>query len=93
MHILVLKDEEEKGAFSIINEFGEKIILCFDEEDDATRYSIMLKEMGFNDINIMEYNEDVLIKTCEYVGFKYSKISSHDFVVPPGYTNDNFQKS
>jgi hypothetical protein len=93
MHILVMEDNDSKGAFSIINDYGEKIILCFDEADDATRYSMMLKEMGFDGINVLEYKEDILIKTCEYIGFKYSKISTHDFVVPPGYTNDNFQKS
>jgi hypothetical protein len=93
MHILVLQGKDSGRAFSVINEFGEKIILCFDEEDDAKRYNIMLKEMGFGVIDIIEYDEDILIKTLESTGFKYSKISTHDFVVPPGYTNDNFQKS
>jgi hypothetical protein len=90
MFVIVLKDKNEKGAFSIINEYDEKVILFFEEYDDANRYMLMLNEMGVEDLGIAEYEEDLLIKTCKLVGFKYSKIYSHDFVVPPGYCNDSF---
>jgi hypothetical protein len=89
MYVIILKDENEKGAFSIINEYDEKVILFFQEYDDAERYMIMLNEMGVEDLGIAEYEEDLLIKTCKLVGFKYTKISPHDFVVPPGYCSDD----
>jgi hypothetical protein len=90
MFVITLSNEEEKGAFSVINEYDEKVILFFENYDDAERYMLMLNEMDVGDLFIVEYDEDLLIKTCKLVGFKYCKISSHDFVVPPGYCNDNF---
>ncbi len=90
MYVIVLDTEEEKGAFSIINEYNEKVILFFEEYDDAERYVIMLNEMDVNDLRVVEYDEDLLIKTCKIVGFKYAKIRSNDFVVPPGFCDDNF---
>jgi hypothetical protein len=89
MFVIVLKDEAEKGAFSIINEYDEKVVLFFEQFDDAERYKMMLSEMGVNNLDIVNYDEDLLIRTCEFVGFKFSKISSYDFVVPPGYCDDS----
>lgn len=90
MFVIALASENEKGAFSVINEFGEKVILFFEDRDDAERYILMLNDMGIDELNIVEHEEDMLIKTCKLVGFKYSKISKNDFVVPPGFYNDNF---
>lgn len=90
MFVIALASKNEKGAFSVINEFGEKVILFFEDRDDAERYILMLNDMGIDELNIVEHEEDMLIKTCKLVGFKYSKISKNDFVVPPGFYNDNF---
>jgi len=88
MFVITLASENEKGAFSVINELGEKVILFFEEQDDAERYVLMLNEMGIDDLNVIEHDEEMLIKTCKLVGFKYTKISSYDFVIPPGYPDD-----
>ncbi len=85
MFVITLASENEKGAFSVINEMGEKVILFFEEQDDAERYVLMLNEMGIDELNIVEHDEEMLIKTCKLVGFKYCKVSSCDFVIPPGY--------
>ena len=90
MFVITLASENEKGAFSVINEMGEKVILFFEDRDDAERYILMLNEMGVDDLNIVEHDEEMLIKTCKLVGFKYSKISNCDFVIPPGYPDDRF---
>lgn len=90
MYVITLNTEEERGAFSIINEYDEKVILMFEEYDDASRYLMMLDEMGVENLSIVEYDEELLIKTCKLVGFKYTKIRSNDFVIPPGYCNADF---
>lgn len=85
MWIIVIDDEYEKGAYSVVNDYDEKIILLFEEKEDAERYLLMLNEIGVSKLKLAEYEEDLIIKTCKISGFKYSKIRSHDFVVPPGY--------
>lgn len=87
MFIILLDKGEEKGAFSVINEYDEKVLLFFEQEDDAERYRLMLNEMGVDDLTIVEYEEDLLMKTCEVTGLKYCKIRPYDFVVPPGYSS------
>ena len=89
MFIILVENEEDKGAFSVINEFDEKVLLFFEEEDDAERYLMMLDDMGINGLSVVEYDEDLLMKTCKVTGLKYSKISPYDFVVPPGYCSDD----
>ena len=39
MFILAVKGFEEDGAFSIENDDGDKVLLMFEEEDDADRYA------------------------------------------------------
>lgn len=91
MFVIVMDSEEEKGAFSVINEYDEKVILFFEQYDDAKRYLMMLNEMDVDNLAIAEYDEELLIKTCRLVGFKYTKIRANDFVIPPGYcSDDNF---
>jgi hypothetical protein len=87
MYVIVSTEGREKGAFSVINELDEKVILFFEDFDDAHRYMMMLEEMDVDNLGIAEYEEELLIKTCKLVGFKYTKISRNDFVVPPGYSN------
>lgn len=87
MWIIVIDDEKEKGAYSVLNEYDEKVILLFEEKEDAERYLLMLNEIGVNNLKLSEHEEDLIVKTCKISGFKFSKIRPQDFVVPPGYCN------
>ena len=42
MFILAVKGFEEDGAFSLENDDGEKILIMFEEEDDADRYAELI---------------------------------------------------
>lgn len=85
MFIITLedKDKDKQGAFSIINEDGEKIILFFQEYDDAERYRLLLEEQGYPDLDIVEYEDDVVLKTAQITGHDYTIITPYDLVVPP----------
>lgn len=83
MFLIVLKDSSSNGAFSVINEDDEKVLLFFEEYDDAERYKIMLEENNSLDIEIVEYDDDMLMKTANAVGYNYAIVSPYDLVVPP----------
>jgi hypothetical protein len=87
MYLIISDDSQGRGAFSIINDYDEKVILLFEDLDDAKRYVLMLREIDIDDLSIVSYEEEQLIKTCMIVGFKYAKIKKGDFVIPPGYCN------
>lgn len=94
MYVIGMERDGNQGAYSITNEYDEQVILLFDMYEDAERYLGMLNEMDIKEINfenlsIIEYDEEMVVKTCKLVGFKYCKVTKDDLLVPPGYFDDN----
>ena len=89
MFILTIEGKEKEGAYSVANEIGEKVLYIFEEEDDATRYAMMLEDEGYPDMTLLEIEEEVLIKTCEQNGYHYTIITPNDIVIPPDVTVSN----
>ena len=83
MFILTINGRETEGAYSVINEDGEQVLYLFEEEDDATRYAMMLEEDGYPEMHVIEIEDEVMIKTCEIHGYEYTVITSDDIVIPP----------
>ena len=55
MFILTIDGKEDRGAYSVENESGDKILYLFEEEDDATRFAIQLEEEhGYPEMHIIE---------------------------------------
>tara|TARA_B100000427_G_scaffold175253_1_gene145727 strand:- start:958 stop:1230 length:273 start_codon:yes stop_codon:yes gene_type:complete len=83
MFILTVSGKEKEGAYSVEDENGTRILYMFEEEDDATRYAMMLEEEDYPEMNILEIDDDLMIKTCELHGYNYTIITSDDIVIPP----------
>ena len=88
MYVLTLKDKKDDGAYAVQNNHGEKVLFLFEEEDDATRYALMLEDQEERQMNVVEVDDDLAIKTCRLYNYKYAVITPNDIVIPP---NDNFQ--
>jgi hypothetical protein len=93
MFLIAMNGLEEKGAFSVINEKGEKVIYLFQEEDDVSRFAMQLENSGYPNPKIVEYEDKQLIITCELTNTKYTIIRPNDIVVPPVIDNDNLRES
>ena len=76
---------EREGAYSVVNESGEKILYLFEEEDDAERYAMMLEEDGHPEMHLIEIEDDIMLQTCNLNDYKYTVITSNDIVIPPNY--------
>jgi len=87
MYILTILGKETEGAYSVKNEFDEDILYLFEDEDDATRYAMMLEENDSPEMHVIEIDDDLMIKTCEIHGYRYTIITPNDIVIPPS-TND-----
>ena len=83
MYILVTSTDEEEGAFSVNDEDGNKVLYIFQEEDDASRYAMMLEEEGSPEMHVIEIDDELMIKTCEMHSYKYTIITANDIVIPP----------
>jgi hypothetical protein len=89
MYILTLYGKEEEGAYSAVNEDGDSILYIFEEEDDAVRFSLMLEEDEYPTMNVIEIEDEILLKTCDIYGYSYAIITKNDLVVPPKHTEKN----
>ena len=83
MFILTINGREKEGAYSVMDEDGEQILYLFEEEDDATRYAMMLEEEGYPEMHVIEIEDEIMLKTCEIHGYQYTVITSNDIVIPP----------
>jgi len=88
MYILTIYGKEDDGAYSVRDEDGEQILYLFEEEDDATRYAMMLEEEGSPEMHVIEIEDDMMVKTCEIHNYKYTVITPDDIVIPPNNSHD-----
>ena len=91
MYLLSLKDRRDDGAYAVLNRYGEKVLFMFEEEDDAERYAMMISDDENTDLNVIEIEDTVAIKTCKQYNYKYAVITPNDIVVSPP-KNDNVSK-
>lgn len=87
MYLLTLKDRKNDGAYAVENRYGEKVLFLFEEEDDATRYALMLEDQEEKEMDVVEVDTELAIKTCKLYNYKYAVITPNDIVIPP--KNDN----
>lgn len=83
MFVIVQKNKEDSGAFSICDDNGEQVVLIFVQEDDALRYTMQLDDIGFPPTKILEFDDVKVIKMCELMNQKYTVITPYDIVIPP----------
>ena len=88
MFILTVAGKEGEGAYSVTDAEGNQILYLFEEEDDATRYAMMLEEEDYPEMHVIEVEDEVMIKTCEVHDYNYTVITSDDIVVPPDTKHD-----
>ena len=83
MFIITLRGMEDAGAYSVKDELGDKVVFMFEEEDDADRYAMMMKEDGDKDMVVIEVQDSVAITACERGKVRYTIITKNDIVIPP----------
>ena len=93
MFLLTLKERKDDGAYAVQNKMGEKVLVLFEEEDDANRYAMMLEEdEDPAEMEVVEVDAALAIRTCKLYNYKYSIVTPNDIVIPPKL-NDNFSEN
>lgn len=83
MFLLTLKDRKDDGAYAVQDQYGHKVLFLFEEEDDATRYALMLENQEDTKMDVVEVDDELAIKTCKVHNYKYAVITPDDIVIPP----------
>ena len=82
MFLLTLKDRKDDGAYAVHDQYGQKVLFLFEDEDDATRYALMLEDQEETEMDVVEVDDELAIKTCMY-NYRYAVITPDDIVIPP----------
>jgi len=90
MFLLTIKDNKEDGAYAVQDRYGRKVLFLFEEEDDATRYALMLEDQEETVMDVVEVDDELAIKTCKMYNYQYAVITPNDIVIPP--KNDNLSE-
>ena len=93
MFLLTLKDRKDDGAYAVQNKLGEKVLVLFADEDDATRYAMMIEEDEDEaEMEVIEVDGALAIRTWKMYNYRYAIVSPNDIVIPPKL-NDNFPEN
>ena len=90
MYLIAVDGKEDEGAYAAIDEFGNHVLYIFEEEDDATRFAMLLEEDNYPKMSVMEVDEKVAIKACDLHGYEYRIFTSEDIVIPPYREDTDF---
>ena len=93
MYLLTLNNRKDDGAYAVQDSDGDKVLFLFEEEDDAVRYAMMLEdnlEQQEKNMQVIEVEDDLAIKTCSMYNYKYAVVTPDDLVIPPN--NDKVQE-
>ena len=83
MFLLSLKNRREDGVYAVDDKNGNLVLFLFQEEDDATRYAMMLEEDENKEMVVVEIDDDLALKTCKINNYKYAVITPNDIIIPP----------
>ena len=89
MFLLTLKDKKDEGAYAVQDSDGDKVLFLFEDEDDATRYALMLNDddQYQRNMDVIEVEDELAINTCKRYNYKYAVITPDDIVIPPKHDN------
>jgi len=83
MFILTISGRETEGAYAVLDDEGDQVLYIFEEEDDASRFAMMLEDQDFPEMHVIEVEDDIMLKTCEIQNCRYTVITKDDIVIPP----------
>jgi hypothetical protein len=82
---------EEDGAYAVADDYGDKTLYFFQDEDDAERFVGLLEADDHPEMEVVEIDPELAIKACHQYNYKYAIITPDDFVIPPRRNYDIVQ--
>tara|TARA_B100000287_G_scaffold190458_1_gene179853 strand:+ start:264 stop:521 length:258 start_codon:yes stop_codon:yes gene_type:complete len=83
MFLLTLKSNKGEGAYAVDDRYGNQVLFLFQAEDDAERYAMMLEDQEDKEMDVIEVDDELAIKTCKMHNYKYAVITPDDIMIPP----------
>ena len=87
----LLASDNAAGAYAVADRMGENVLFMFEEEDDAERYLMLLRENKdkHKKLKVVEVDDELALKACQAYNYKYAVIGPEDIVIPPDESEDD----
>ena len=85
MFILCLEGKENEGAYALQNKDSERVLLLFEEPEDAERFGVLLDADDFPSMSIVEVDSESMIEMCEKSVYNYTVVSPNELIIPPSH--------
>tara|TARA_Y100000385_G_C12934853_1_gene568431 strand:+ start:645 stop:911 length:267 start_codon:yes stop_codon:yes gene_type:complete len=86
MFILCLKGKENEGAYAL-QQSNSRVLLLFEEEEDAERFSGLLAADDFPELVTVEVDAEHMVDVCERSGYAYTIVTSDELLVPSSHND------
>ena len=80
MFLLTLKNKREEGVYAVDDQYGNLVLFLFEEEDDATRYAMMLEEDEQKEMVVVEIDPILIELLHSREDFSGLKIINSDIL-------------
>jgi len=89
--MFLLASENASGAYAVADAEGDNVLFLFEEEEDAERYLMLLREnkQKHNKLSVVEVDDELALKACQAYNYKYAVIGPEDIVIPPEEKDDS----
>ena len=86
--MFLLSDKASGVVYAVHVENKGKVVQMFQEEDDAERYLGLLRANSLSvsehdELEVMDVDEETVVRNCEVFGYNYCIITPEDIVFPP----------
>ena len=87
----LLASDNAAGAYTVADRMGDNVLFMFEEEDDAERYLMLLRENKdkHKKLKVVEVDDELALKACQAYNYKYAVIGPEDIVIPPDESEDD----
>ena len=83
VYVLLFNAGTDNEGIHSLQANGRNTVLMFEDEDDATRFGLMLEAQDFPTPDIEAFEQDEIEEFCEEAGFDLRLIPAGSLMVPP----------
>ncbi|MGD1942413.1 MAG: DUF3110 domain-containing protein [Leptolyngbyaceae cyanobacterium] len=83
VYVLLFNAGTDNEGIHSLQTNGQNTVLVFEDEDDATRFALMLEAQDFPSPTVEEFDQRDIEEFCAEAGFEAKLVPSGALMVPP----------
>ncbi|BAW97255.1 hypothetical protein NIES970_22060 [[Synechococcus] sp. NIES-970] len=83
IYVLLFNARTENEGIHTLQTGDRNKILMFEDEDDATRFGLMLEAQDFPSVSIEAMDEEDIIEFCRDADYDWQRIAAGELATPP----------